>query len=96
LEQTLEDPSAFACVHNTIGALSASLSAARTLTQAECGELTVTAMLCLCLQVWEAVSPRLQDKPDVLEWLKRNTAPLRQQLAANTAAAPAAAAMATA
>lgn len=47
-------------------------------------------------QVWEAVSPRLQDKPDVLEWLKRNTAPLRQQLAANTAAAPAAAAMATA
>lgn len=40
------------------------------------------------LQVWNAVSPRLQDKPEVLEWLKRNTAPLRDQmLAAGTAAA---------
>lgn len=32
-------------------------------------------------QVYEAVSPRLQDKPEVLAWLQRNTAPLKQQLA---------------
>jgi hypothetical protein len=38
-------------------------------------------------QVWEAVSPRLQDKPDALAWLQRNTAPLKQQLAAYAAAA---------
>lgn len=38
-------------------------------------------------QVLEAVSPRLQDKPEVLAWLQRNTAPLKQQLAATTAAA---------
>jgi hypothetical protein len=47
-----------------------------------------------CPQVWEAVSPRLQDKPDVLAWLERNTAPLRQQLAATAAPQPAAVATA--
>uniref|UniRef100_A0A383V906 Uncharacterized protein n=1 Tax=Tetradesmus obliquus TaxID=3088 RepID=A0A383V906_TETOB len=39
--------------------------------------------------VWERVSPLLADKPDVLAWLKRNTAPLKEQLAAAGAAAPA-------
>lgn len=47
------------------------------------------------LQVFEAVSPRLLDKPEVLAWLQRNTAPLKQQLAAAPAAAQPAA-MATA
>jgi hypothetical protein len=47
-------------------------------------------VLLLLLQVWEAVSPRLQDKPEVLAWLQRNTAPLREQLGAAAAAAPAA------
>jgi hypothetical protein len=43
------------------------------------------------LQVWEAVSPRLQDKPDALAWLQRNTQPLKEQLASYAAtAAPAA------
>jgi hypothetical protein len=37
--------------------------------------------------VYEAVSPRLQDKPEVLAWLQRNTAPLKQQLATAPAAA---------
>jgi len=44
-------------------------------------------------KVWEAVSPRLERKPQVLEWLKRNTAPLKEQKAAAAGAgAPAAAA----
>lgn len=43
------------------------------------------------MQVWEAVSPRLADKPKVLEWLKVNTRPLAEQIAAREAApAPAA------
>jgi hypothetical protein len=46
---------------------------------------------CTGVQVWERVSPLLSDKPDVLAWLKRNTAPLKEQLAAAGAAAPAAA-----
>jgi hypothetical protein len=41
------------------------------------------------VQVWQRVSPLLADKPDVLAWLKRNTAPLKQQLAAAESAAPA-------
>lgn len=45
------------------------------------------------MQVWDAVSPRLGDKPAVLEWLRRNTAPLKEQLAAAAAAAPVAAAV---
>ncbi|KAF6262047.1 peptidase M24, structural domain-containing protein [Scenedesmus sp. NREL 46B-D3] len=44
--------------------------------------------------VWQRVSPLLADKPDVLAWLKRNTAPLKEQLAAAEAAAAPAAAMA--
>ncbi len=31
-------------------------------------------------QVWEQVSPRLSDKPQVLEWLRVNTRPLKEQL----------------
>lgn len=27
-------------------------------------------------EVWDKVSPRLQDQPDILEWLRVNTAPL--------------------
>jgi hypothetical protein len=46
------------------------------------------------VQVWDRVSPLLSDKPDVLAWLKRNTAPLKEQLAAAGAAAAPAAAMA--
>jgi hypothetical protein len=66
--------------------------------------LCCAVLCCLCcavlccvvlMQVFEAVSPRLQDKPEVLAWLQRNTAPLKQQLAATTAAAQPAA-MATA
>jgi hypothetical protein len=45
------------------------------------------------VQVWERVSPLLSDKPDVLAWLKRNTAPLKEQLAAAAAPAPAMAAV---
>jgi hypothetical protein len=30
-------------------------------------------------QVWERVSPRLQDKPEVLQWLRAATRPLAQQ-----------------
>ncbi len=29
--------------------------------------------------VWAEVSPRLQGKPEVLEWLKKNTRPLAEQ-----------------
>eukprot|EP00878_Enallax_costatus_P008513 GHUV01008900.1.p1 GENE.GHUV01008900.1~~GHUV01008900.1.p1 ORF type:complete len:383 (+),score=74.73 GHUV01008900.1:673-1821(+) len=47
-------------------------------------------------KVWEAVSPRLQDKPETLDWLKRNTAPLRDQLLAAGTAASTAATLATA
>ncbi|PNW79277.1 hypothetical protein CHLRE_09g408851v5 [Chlamydomonas reinhardtii] len=32
-------------------------------------------------EVWEAVSPRMQDQPELLEWLRRNTRPLKEQLA---------------
>ncbi len=32
-------------------------------------------------KVWEAVSPRLSDKPEALDWLKRSTRPLHEQLA---------------
>jgi hypothetical protein len=42
------------------------------------------------IQVWEAVAPRLADKPAVLEWLKKNTAPLREQLRSNSTATAAA------
>lgn len=38
-------------------------------------------------QVWEAVSPRLADKPEVLEWLRVNTRPLQEQKVAQAAAA---------
>ena len=27
-------------------------------------------------QVWDKVAPRLQDKPELLQWLQTNTAPL--------------------
>jgi len=37
-------------------------------------------------QVWEAVSPRLADRPRVLEWLRTNTRPLAEQVAARAAA----------
>lgn len=58
-----------------------------------CSDSNITANI----QVWEAVSPRLQDKPDVLAWLQRNTAPLKQQLGSGSGATAAAApAMATA
>ncbi|KAG2489091.1 hypothetical protein HYH03_012317 [Edaphochlamys debaryana] len=33
-------------------------------------------------QVWEQVSPRMQDKPELLAWLKANTRPLAEQHAA--------------
>jgi hypothetical protein len=39
-------------------------------------------------QVWEQVSPRLADRPQLLQWLRTNTRPLAEQKAA-TAAAPA-------
>jgi hypothetical protein len=48
------------------------------------------------VQVWEAVSPRLGDKPKVLEWLKKNTAPLKEQKAGGAMEVPAAAAAAAA
>jgi Xaa-Pro aminopeptidase len=38
-------------------------------------------------QVWEEVSPRLADRPKVLEWLRTNTRPLAEQVAARTPAA---------
>ncbi|KAI8470117.1 MAG: hypothetical protein J3K34DRAFT_459008 [Monoraphidium minutum] len=38
-------------------------------------------------EVWAAVSPRLADKPKVLEWLRTNTRPLAEQVAARPAAA---------
>ena len=28
-------------------------------------------------EVWDKVSPRLQDQPDILEWLRIHTAPLQ-------------------
>lgn len=34
-------------------------------------------------KVWETVSTRLQDDPFTLDWLKRSTAPLREQLGTN-------------
>lgn len=33
-------------------------------------------------QVWESVSPRLAQEPVALEWLKKNTRPLDEQLGA--------------
>eukprot|EP00879_Flechtneria_rotunda_P015989 GHRR01016722.1.p1 GENE.GHRR01016722.1~~GHRR01016722.1.p1 ORF type:complete len:698 (+),score=235.84 GHRR01016722.1:303-2396(+) len=45
-------------------------------------------------KVREAVSPRLAGKPAVLEWLKRHTAPVREQLAATGIAAATKAAVA--
>ncbi|KAG2426136.1 hypothetical protein HYH02_014851 [Chlamydomonas schloesseri] len=33
-------------------------------------------------EVWEAVSPRMQDQPELLAWLRRNTRPLKEQLMA--------------
>ena len=50
---------------------------------------------CASAQVWELVSPRLADKPKVLEWLRANTRPLAEQQTAGSSsggAAPAAAA----
>jgi Xaa-Pro aminopeptidase len=41
--------------------------------------------------VWEAVSPRLADKPRALEWLRDNTRPLAAQVAARRAPAAVAA-----
>jgi Xaa-Pro aminopeptidase len=40
-------------------------------------------------EVWGAVSPRLADKPRVLEWLRVNTRPLAEQIASPGAAVPA-------
>ncbi|KAF5843716.1 hypothetical protein DUNSADRAFT_8231 [Dunaliella salina] len=33
-------------------------------------------------QVWEAVSPRIQGNPELLEWLRVNTRPLAEQQSA--------------
>ncbi|KAG2426134.1 hypothetical protein HYH02_014849 [Chlamydomonas schloesseri] len=33
-------------------------------------------------EVWEAVSPRMQDQPELLAWLRHNTRPLKEQLMA--------------
>ncbi|GFR40249.1 hypothetical protein Agub_g821 [Astrephomene gubernaculifera] len=31
-------------------------------------------------EIWNKLAPRLQDQPDLLEWLRRNTRPLEEQL----------------
>ncbi len=38
------------------------------------------------MQVWEAVSPRLEGRPEVLDWLRKATRPLKQQQQQATAA----------